>query len=269
MPFALPNEVVKIKIINTKSSFYVAKLLKIIKPSEHRVNAPCSVFKKCGGCSLQHLNYEKQLEFKTQLVKNNLNKIAKQNIEVLPCVASNLQYGYRNKIQMPVGVEDNKLIVGMYRQNSHSIVETNVCLLQDEPTNKIIELTNEFLTKYKISGYNEENGKGLVRHIVARTLNNQILITLVLNGKKLPHIEEYIEILKNNYANFGLYININTQRNNVILGNSFVYIYGLKYLEHTEFDIKCTIYPHSFMQINNHIKYEIYSYILNFVKQKN
>ena len=269
VPFALPGERVRIKIINTKSSFYIGKILEIITQSEYRINPPCPVYKKCGGCSLQHLEYNKQLEFKTNLVKNNLKRIANIDINVKNCIASNKTYGYRNKIQMPVGVENESLIVGMYRPNTHKIVETNVCLLQDEQTNKIIGLTNDFLTKYKISGYSEETGKGLVRHIVARTLNNQILVTIVINGKELPHIEEYIKILKKNYSNFGLYININNQRNNVILGNKFVYIYGLECLENTEFDIKYTIYPHSFMQINNYIKYEIYSYILNYVKQNN
>ena len=269
VPFALPGEIVKIKIINTKSSFYIAKLLEVVSESELRTIPQCPVFKKCGGCSLQHLKYESQLEFKTQQVKNNISKIAKQNVNVLPCVASDLVYGYRNKIQMPVGEDNNNLIVGMYRPNSHNIVATNTCLLQDSATNKIISLTNEFLLKYNISGYDEKTKKGLVRHIVARTLNNQILVTLVINGKEVPNIREYIEILSKNYQNFGLYLNINTQNNNVILGNKFVYIYGIKYLEHTEFDIKYTIYPQSFMQINNYTKYEIYSYILNYVRNKN
>ena len=269
VPFALPNERVRIKIINTKSSYYIGKILEIITPSEYRINSPCLVFKKCGGCSLQHLEYFKQLEFKTQLVKNNFLRIANLDINVNNCIASKNIYGYRNKIQMPVGVENESLIVGMYRPNSHSIVATNTCLLQDEESNKIISLTNNFLIKNNISGYNELTHTGLVRHIVARTLNNQILITLVINGQELPKINEYINILQQNYSNFGLYININTQRNNVILGNKFVYITGLKCLENTEFDIKYTIYPQSFMQINNYIKNEIYSYVLNFVKQNN
>ena len=126
VPYALPDETVKAKIIYAKSSFYVAKVLQILKPSPFRIKPPCPYFGKCGGCDLQHLTYNKQLEFKTNLVKNNILNIAKQDITVLPCEPSNTQYYYRNKFSFPISPSG----VGMFKEGSHEIIPINNCLIQ-------------------------------------------------------------------------------------------------------------------------------------------
>ena len=269
VPFALTGEKVKVQIINTKSQFYIAKLLEVISPSLSRVEAPCPVFRKCGGCSLQHLNYQNQLEFKKTLVQNNLKRIGGLETVVQPCISSNLQYHYRNKIQMPVGSMNEGVIVGMYAPNSHRIVATNYCYLQDNATNKVIEICNNFMNKFLIKGYNEQENSGLVRHIVARTLNNQVLITIVINGNRLPHSQELAKMLADHFNNIGLYININKQQTNVILGKEFIHIYGLKSLKNIEYGIKYEILPQSFMQINNDIKSKIYEKVFEIVKAGN
>ena len=269
VPFAWIGEKVKVQIINTKSKFYIAKLLEVLTASKDRVDAICPVFKKCGGCNLQHLKYEKQLEFKTNLVKNNLKRLGNIEINVKPCIASNLIYGYRNKNQMPVETKDNKIIIGMYANNSHRIVETNYCYLQDEQLNKVIEICNNFMNKHRITGYNELTHNGLVRHIVARKLNNQMLITVVINGDNLPNINQLINMLSTNFSDFGLYININKEKTNVILGKTFLHKYGLKQLSNTEYGITYNILPQSFMQINNYIKSQIYEKVFEIVKNGN
>lgn len=267
VPFALVGEKVKAQIINTKSSFYVAKLVEVVSESPVRVTPPCPVFRKCGGCSLQHLKYEKQLEFKTNLVKNNLKRIGGIETAVLPCIASDVQYAYRNKIQMPVGANGGGFVIGMFANYSHRIVPTNVCLLQDSETNKIIQIVNEFMSENNISGYNEQTGKGVVRHIVARTLNNQILIVLVINGKNVKNIEKLIEKLNKNYENFGLYLNTNLKQTNVILGEEFKHVHGLNSLKNTEYGISYEILPQSFMQVNSFIKTKIYEKVFEIINQ--
>lgn len=267
VPFALVGEKVKAQIINTKSSFYVAKLVEVVSESPFRVTPPCPVFRKCGGCSLQHLKYEKQLEFKTNLVKNNLKRIGGIETAVLPCIASDVQYAYRNKIQMPVGANGGGFVIGMFANYSHRIVPTNVCLLQDSETNKIIQIVNEFMSENNISGYNEQTGRGVVRHIVARTLNNQILIVLVINGKTVKNIEKLIEKLNKNYENFGLYLNTNLKQTNVILGEEFKHVHGLNSLKNTEYGISYEILPQSFMQVNNFIKTKIYEKVFEIINQ--
>ncbi len=269
VPFALVGEKVKAQIINTKSSFYVAKLIEILIKSNHRVEPNCPVYKKCGGCALQHLSYQKQLEFKTNLVKNNLKKLGGIEVDVLNCIASNLQYGYRNKIQMPVAEYGGGFQIGMFANFSHRIVPTSTCYLQDELTNKAIKIVNEFMQENSVSGYNEQTGKGLIRHIVARSLNNQILIVLVINGKNVNNIEKLTQKLQQTYNSFGLYLNINTKNTNVILGNEFKHIYGLKYLTNAEYGISYSIYPQSFMQVNNYVKTLIYEKVFEIIKQNN
>ena len=267
VPFALIGETVKAQIINTKSSFYVAKLIEVVKASPFRIEPPCPVYKKCGGCALQHITYEKQLEFKTNLVKNNLKRIGGIDAQVNSCIASNLEYGYRNKIQMPVSQSGGGFVIGMFANYSHRIVPTNTCLLQDSETNKVIQIVNEFMNENNISGYNEQTGKGLVRHIVARTLNNQILVVLVINGKNVKNIEKLTEKLQKSYKNFGLYLNFNQKNTNVILGDEFKHIYGLKSLTHSEYGITYNILPQSFMQVNNYIKTQIYEKVFQIIKQ--
>lgn len=259
VPYALPNETVEATIINTKNKFAIAKVNKILSPSAHRVEAKCPYFGKCGGCSLQHLSYEKQLEFKTKLVKNTLKKFGNIETEVLPCIASP-QWRYRNKNALP-----SNGALGMYRKNSHNIIEIEDCLIAQKWFSTLLKLIKNFIKKYDLTLYDEEKKSGLIKHLVARSLNNQLLITLVINGESLPHSDMLIKELSRSFKNFGLNLNINTTNNNVILSNKWKYIYGLKELPDCSNGIEYSVSSASFVQINDNIKSNIYDKILSFV----
>lgn len=259
VPYTLPGEEVEATIINTKNKFAIAKADRIISPSAHRVEGKCPYFGKCGGCSLQHLSYEKQLEFKTKLVKDTLKKFGNINVDVLPCVASP-QWRYRNKNALPANGS-----LGMYRKNSHNVIEIEDCLIAQKWFPTLLKVVKDFIKKYDISLYDEEKKSGLIKHLVARSLNNQILITLVINGESLPHSDMLIKDLSRCFKNFGLNLNINTLNSNVIFSNKWKYIYGLKELPDCSNGIEYSISSASFMQINDSIKSSIYDKILSLI----
>ena len=268
VPFALVGEVVNVHIIYAKSKFYVGKITEIIKPSPHRTTPLCPHFKKCGGCHLQHLSYTEALNFKTTLVKNTLTKIGKLNVENLvePCVAST-PYGYRNKFSFPVGF--NKVpFVGMYKENSHEIVKIENCHIQQPWAKPIIDVFNKFMLENNISVYNEQTKTGLVKHLVCRLEQNQLLVCVVTNGNALPNHQALVEALKPHFNTFGLMLNINTLNNNVILTNQYKHLYGIKTIKMFENGLNYEISLNSFMQVNTQIANQIYAEVQNVVKNE-
>ena len=261
VPYALPDETVKAKIIYAKSSFYVAKVLQILKPSPFRIKPPCPYFGKCGGCDLQHLTYNKQLEFKTNLVKNNILNIAKQDITVLPCEPSNTQYYYRNKFSFPISPSG----VGMFKEGSHEIITINNCLIQTEWAKSIIEIFNKFITLSGNSVYNEQTKQGLLKHLVCRMEQNQLLVCVVVNGNKLKNADKLIKMLSEKFEHFGLMLNENTLCNNVILTDKFTYLYGFKTITMLEHQIVFDVSIESFLQVNTYIANKIYEEVCDSV----
>ena len=268
VPFALVGEVVNVHIIYAKSKFYVGKITEIITPSPHRTTPQCPHFKKCGGCHLQHLNYSEALNFKTNLVKNTLTKIGKVNVENLvePCVASQ-PYNYRNKFSFPIGF-NKKPFVGMYKENSHEIVEIENCHIQQPWAKPIIDAFNTFMAENNISVYNEQTKTGLVKHLVCRLEQDQLLVCVVTNGNSLPNHQKFADMLKPHFKTFGLMLNINTLNNNVILTNNYKHLLGIKIIKMLENGLKYEISLNSFMQVNSAIANQIYTEVQNQVKNE-
>ena len=129
VPFALVGETVKVHIINDKNSFYIGKILDIIEQSSEREIAPCPYYTKCGGCDIQHLKYENQLKLKREIVKNSLMKYAKLDIKVDETEPSENKFRYRNKFAFPIQEQNGEIKIGMFRKNSHNIIEIEDCML--------------------------------------------------------------------------------------------------------------------------------------------
>lgn len=270
VPFALPNEVVKIHIIHAKSHFYVGKIVEILTPSPARVTPPCPHFFKCGGCDLQHMNHACALNFKTNLVINALKNIGKvENAEqlTLPCISKN-EFYYRNKFSFPVGTNGEKSFVGMYKKNSHEIIEIKNCHIQMPWAKTIIEIFNNFLNTSKNIVYNEQTKQGLIKHLVCRMENNQLLVCVVVNGNKLNNHEMLIEKLKPHFKNFGLMLNVNKLHNNVILSNTYKHLYGIKTISLVEDNLKYETTLNSFMQVNSQISNLIYGHVQSMVENE-
>jgi 23S rRNA (uracil1939-C5)-methyltransferase len=253
--FALPDEVVDVEVVQEKSKFCNARLIEVVESSEDRVVPPCPYFAKCGGCNLQHLKYDKQLEFKTNLVKETLFKVGGLDLEVLPC-ASSMEYGYRNKAVFPLGKN-----IGMFEHNSHNIIPIDKCLLMNDNINRTLNIVREWINENSIKTFDFNTYKGLLKYLVVRSVNNQTLVCLVATSKDIKHLDKLADKLKV-LGEFGLYININNQHNSIILGREYIHIAGIKAIELDEFGIKYDIDVASFLQVNNEIKAKLYSEVI-------
>ncbi len=254
--FALANEIVDVEIVEEKSKFCNARLIEVVKTSEDRVEAPCPYFTRCGGCNLQHLKYDKQLEFKTNLVKETLFKVGGLDIEVLPCVDSS-NYGYRNKAAFPLGRN-----IGMFEYNSHNIISIDKCLLMNDNINLALSLVCEWISENNIKTFDFDTYKGLLKYLVVRSVDNQTLVCMVSTSKDIKHLDKLADKLKA-LGEFGLYININNQHNSIILGREYIHIAGIKSITLDEFGVEYNVDVASFLQVNNEIKTKLYSEVIN------
>ncbi len=249
---ALPNEKVNIKIIKVKKNYGYGKLINIINPSPFRQKPICEHFGKCGGCNLLHLSYDEQLNVKSSFIQSNLKKIAKiENIIVPKAIGMDKPFHYRNKASFPISFTD-KINIGFYKPRSHNIINIDNCAIQHPINNIVIEKTREFIKDSNISIYDENTGKGDLRHIVTRIGNktNELLICVVINNDKFLYKDLLIEKFKDIPNLYSIVINYNTNNNNVILGSKTETILGKGYITDYIKDLKFNISPLSFYQVN-------------------
>ncbi|MEG1791491.1 MAG: 23S rRNA (uracil(1939)-C(5))-methyltransferase RlmD [Clostridia bacterium] len=260
IPMAVIGDLAKIKIVHIKKNLAFAELIKVMRASELRVTPKCEYFGICGGCDLQHINAVEQSDFKREQVQNCLHKVGLNNVECAPVVCGE-KFFYRNKLQLPIGEIDGKIVAGFYKKSSHEIVEINDCLLHGNWAKKIIKVLLEWANgKYgtsKLSAYSDITGKGLLRHLVVRFVDNFLCITLVINGDNLPNSEALISALKQLF-DFNLYISINKRNTNVIFGDTIRLIYGQEKTLNIA-GVNLPLSPLSFLQVNDEIRDKIYA----------
>ncbi len=232
---ALPGETASIKVTQVKKSYAVATLQKLLEISQHRREPFCAVFNKCGGCSLQHLSYARQLEMKTEIVRGALKRIGDLtgSVAVHDTIGMADPFYYRNKAQYPVGIAGGRTAAGFYESRTHIIVENDRCDVQDKQSTEIRGLVINFMRRRGISAYDESTGEGLVRHIVTRKGFNsgEIMVLIVINGDSLPYQDEMVSELTGTIADIkSIVLNINTESTNVITGDKCLVIYGREYI---------------------------------------
>ena len=270
VPFAKIGEKVKVHIINDKKSFLIGKIVEKIVECENKEIPPCPYFYKCGGCDIQHFTKSEQLDFKKEMVRNSLKKFAKIEPEINDVVSSDKWLRYRNKFAFPVQDKNGEIKIGMYQKNSHNIIEIDDCLLQSEKTKIILKLFKEYMLENNISAYNEQTKKGLIKHIVVREKADEFILTVVVTSQKFNNFEPLIQKLKTQFKSFGIVKNVNKLQNNVIFGNIDEKVYGIENLELEDFGVGYEINNRSFLQVNDYIKNEIYSKIIETIgEQKN
>jgi len=250
---ALPTEEVLIKLIKVKRSYGYGKLLEILKKSAFRSEPVCNVFRKCGGCGLQHLQYPAQLKFKTKLVKDNLQRIGGlSDIDVLDTIGMVNPYNYRNKAQFPVGMSKDGLSFGFYAPRSHNIINISKCFIQNEVNERIISVIKAFMLLHNIPPYDEYLHKGIVRHIVTRTSSatGEIMVCIVINGKILPKSDSLIDMLLEIKGISSVVLSHNDAKTNVIMGSKISVLYGKAFIEDYIDKFKFEISPLSFFQVN-------------------
>lgn len=267
----LPDEEVKTLVVKANKNYGYGKALEIINPSPHRINPPCSVAGKCGGCTIQHLDYETQLKLKQNKVKQNIMRIGGfNNIKVKPVIGMEEPYHYRNKAQYPVNSDKNGINIGFYSLGSHKIVNNDNCLIGSKVNSKILQTIKAFMENNNISAYNEETGKGLVRHILIREgfYTGEIMVCLIVNSNKFKYKKELLKALEEIENLKSIVINYNTVKSNVIMGQKCETIWGQDYITDKIGDLIFKISPLSFFQVNPVQTYKLYSKALEFANLK-
>ena len=264
VPFALPDEVVEAKVKYVKKQLVYAALVRIVTPSERRVTPPCNRYGKCGGCDLMHAEYAYQLALKRRQIATTLSK-AGVEAEVLSPVASPKTLGYRNKISLPFGIVDGRPALGFYREGTHRVVRITRCPLHEAWVETLIDVTLRYVTRHDISIYDSETGKGCLRHLVARKLDDHVDVTLVVNADEAPMWRDYVAALEEVWHDFCLYVSPNLRHNNVIMGDSVRLVWGTPY-RHTVDGIVATVNPMSFLQVNDDICAAIYDRVREIVQ---
>lgn len=268
---ALIGEKVKVKIIKVKKSFAYGKLLEILESSEDRCEPGCSIYKRCGGCKLQHSTYKEQLNFKWNRVKDCISKIGKldESLVKFP-IGMEEPWRYRNKVQLPIGMVRGQLKIGFFAPRSHEIIDMESCLIQDEVADKVVELTRRWILKNNIKPYNVDgqyDDTGILRHIMIRRgfTTNEVMIVIVTNGDKLPHKDEFVNLMVDNIPGIKSVIqNVNSKDTNVILGSQCITLWGQDTIADYIGKFKFNISPLSFFQVNPIQTEVLYSKALEF-----
>ncbi|SHJ48314.1 23S rRNA (uracil(1939)-C(5))-methyltransferase RlmD [Tepidibacter formicigenes] len=251
----LIQDKIKVRIIKSKKNYAEGEIVKIIEKSPFRVNRKCSDdLIDCGGCQVMHLDYKKQLEIKTNLVKETIKRIGKiENVKIHDTIGMNEPFRYRNKAQFPIGKNNNEAVLGFYKKKSHEIIPTDKCIIQHDVNDKIVKIIKEYINKFRISIYDEKKHEGLLRHLVTKVgfKTKEVMVVLVANGQDIPHTDELINELKENIPGFKtLVLNINTRKGNAILGRENKILYGYGIIQDYIDDLKFNISPLSFFQVN-------------------
>lgn len=254
---ALTGEKVKVKIVKVKKNFAYGKLIEIIDNSSNREIPKCEYYKRCGGCSIQHMNYDSQLDFKWERVKDCISKIGGLSKELVKYpLGMEDPMRYRNKVQLPIGKVNGKLAIGFYAQRSHDIINLESCLIQDEIADKVSEITRKWMNKYNIEPATVDGRfyeKGLVRHVMIRKgfTTNEVMIVLVTLKEKVQHLEEFVEEIRSNIDGITSIVqNINIKNTNVILGEKCITLWGKDIIDDYIGEFKFNISPLSFFQVN-------------------
>ena len=252
---ALPGERVRILAVKVKKSYGYGKLLEVLTPSPHRVEPPCPVFRRCGGCALQHLSYEAQLDWKTKLVADALTRIGGvENPPVSRCLGMVEPYAYRNKAQFPLRGVNGRPTAGFFSARSHTLVPVDDCRIQHPANTAILRVLQEFLAEFSIPCYDEKTHTGLVRHVLTRAARQtgEIMVCVVVNGKKLPYVDVLAARLSAALDGrlTGLILNLNRARTNVILGADCQTLWGKPAVTEIIGGLRFEISPLSFFQVN-------------------
>lgn len=268
VPAGLPGDRVHARIISVKPNYARGLIEAISTPSEHRVDTACHASADCGGCQLQHFDYERQLAYKTQVVEQALQRIGGlQDIIVHPIIGMSGPWHYRNKAQFPVGQKGNHLTIGGYKMRSHEVVDVESCAIQHQLINRILQTVRTVANELDIKPYNEVNHSGVLRHVLVRVApaTRQLMVVLVTRVEQFPHKDRLVQSIAHSMDEVvSVMQNINDRRTNVILGAKTKKLWGQDYIIDILLNNQFKISPGSFYQINHRQTEKLYSIVLEY-----
>ena len=267
IPQALPNERVLTVIEEVKKTYARGRIQKILQESPARVTPLCEIYDECGGCQLQHLSYEEQLHAKRAQVVDALTHIGKlPQILVNETLRADAPWNYRNKMQFPIGLHKGRLVVGCFAQGSHRIINTENCHIQRSANNELANTVREVAEKLHIPVYNEDTHKGILRHIVGRVgRRGELMAVIVTATKQLPRAKDFVRLLRERLPHLvSVHQNIQTYRNNVIMGRDTELLWGRPTILDTLGRLNFHISPRSFFQVNTRQAERLYEQALTY-----
>ena len=251
---AIAGEKVVAKIIKVMKNYAVARIESFMERSPDRAEPFCPVYKRCGGCNLQHMTYERTLQFKRQVVIDNLERIGGlEGIQVEPVIGMETPKRYRNKAQYPVGMGKNGPIAGFFAPRSHEIIQAEECGIQHPSSDLAKNTVLEFIKADRIPVYDEITHKGLIRHVVVKVgfMTGEVMVILVSTGPNIPKKDKLVSLLKERIPGLAsIVVNVNDKPGNVILGSKNITLYGKDTIEDKLGDLLFEISPLSFYQVN-------------------
>lgn len=260
VPYCIVGEEIRFKALQIKGNVVYGKLLNVLTPSPYRRQPICNSYYKCGGCQLQHISYDGQLNFKRQTVKNTLYKIGGISAEVSPCVSCG-ELRYRNKLVLPIGVDSNgENVVGFYAERSHRIVKTDDCAIQSEWIKNVINAIYSYMNYQNLKGFDDVTRKGDLRRIVAREIDGKFIFVLV--AARRIKVELLLKELDKNFKNYTLYLNINAGTGNVIFGKDWHICRGEGFFEAEDCSIKFKAGANTFLQVNDSVRRKLYAEVV-------
>ena len=253
IPNAIVGERVLVRIEKAQKTWASGKITELLAHSDHRINRECPVAKLCGGCDFWHMDYEEESRLKAQRVLDCLNRIGGENLQSMPILSAPTCHAYRNKAQYPVAAQKGRAYAGFFKAGTHQVIETHRCLILPEETDLVKNLVIDYVNHYRISVYDETVHKGLLRHIYVRrgTVSGQVLVCLVINGRKIPHPEELVRRLQPVPGFTTLVLSIHTKKGNTVLGDEFLTLYGPGFIEDTLCGLNFRLSARSFYQVNH------------------
>lgn len=254
---ALPEEEVVAEVTEIMPRFATATIKKIRKPSKNRVTPPCEVYEACGGCQLQHLSYNKQLDFKRDMVLQSLEKfkpVGFEEFDIRPTIGMDDPWRYRNKAQFQVRKnEDDKVIAGLYGEGSHKLVNIDNCLVQRPETTKTVNIVKQLLSDLDIPIYDEVKHSGIIKTIVARVgiETGEVQLVLVTNSKKLPKKKQFLEQVKLQLPEIASIMqNVNQEKTSLVMGEETIHLAGKESLTEKLDTLEFDLSARAFFQLN-------------------
>lgn len=258
----VPQDKIIAHIIKRSKNYAIGIIDKILQPSPERIESDCPYSKKCGGCSFRHMTYDEELEYKKSRVQDALNRIGHLDIKVDEIIGADDLSHYRNKAQYPVDISDGEMFAGFYAYKSHRIIPCADCKLQPAEFEKGLEAFAKWIESENITSYNEQTGKGLLRHIYFRKgfATGEVMACAVINGNSIPNGELLVSLLREKVDGLtSVAVNINKEKTNVILGKETSIIWGEKYIRDSLLGKDFLISPNSFYQVNHNQCEKLYA----------
>ncbi len=247
------GDVLDARIIKVAKSYAVARIEQLLTPSEYRRERTCSAL-GCGGCVYQNVRYAYELEMKRHYVQNAFRKAGLPNVEVEEVRTVTRLNGYRNKAQFPVRRGKNGLQAGFFASGTHRVVPVNDCCLQPAVFGRILQYVCALCDRFGISSYDEESGRGLLRHICLRygDVTGEVMVCLVVNGTSLPHERKIAELIAQQFPEVrSVMLNANCEKTNVVLGEKFRLLFGRDWIEDILCGLRFRISAGAFYQVNH------------------